>query len=601
MSNLITKHIVSFSGGMGSFAEAKSCVDKYGKENVILLFSDTKTEDTDLYRFMDEVVAFLQCELIVLADGRTIWELFEDYKFVGNSRIDVCSSKLKRDLINSWILKNFGIKQKVYLKDENGNPLTTKTGRPKYRSQWLPDPNKPVEIHLGIDFSEHHRLTRCQERMAPWIYRSTLVEEGLIINKDFSEQFGIKRPFLYTLGFPHNNCFHGDEKFLTPEGNKSFIESVDTSVRVLGSRGNWKDATIKCFGKQLLVNLYLKKGNRTKIIKTTENHRWFLKNDKEIITSDLKEGDLLKNMKYSRPLNIRPSNIGIQHGITFGDGTYARDSWNNPAIVTLCGDKVELVKYFPLHEITEVKDVGVKVNNLPKYFKNIPNLTESVSYLIGFLMGYFSTDGSCDKYSASISSSKIEHLTKVQAICNMCGIVTYDIQSYDRYGYNDYLSTIHVLPIEMGSLWESFFIKDKHINYFKSRNQKYNIVKNWQVVKVEKTEEIDDVYCAVVPDGEAFTLEGNIFTGNCSGFCVKAGLGQFKMLYEKLPERYKYHEEKEEHLRHTCNTKPFLKKTVNGELKYLYMKDYREQYLETGKSEEDKFDIGGCACALPLD
>jgi PP-loop superfamily ATP-utilizing enzyme len=59
------KHIVSFSGGMGSFAEAKSCVDKYGKENVLLLFSDTLMEDEDLYRFLMETVAFLDCELAV--------------------------------------------------------------------------------------------------------------------------------------------------------------------------------------------------------------------------------------------------------------------------------------------------------------------------------------------------------------------------------------------------------------------------------------------------------------------------------------------------------------------------------------------------------
>jgi len=39
------KHVVSFSGGMGSFAEAKSCVDKFGKENVLLVFADTMMEE----------------------------------------------------------------------------------------------------------------------------------------------------------------------------------------------------------------------------------------------------------------------------------------------------------------------------------------------------------------------------------------------------------------------------------------------------------------------------------------------------------------------------------------------------------------------------
>jgi hypothetical protein len=167
-------HIISMSGGMGSFAEAKSCVDKFGKESVELLFADTLMEDEDLYRFLEETVTFLGCKLTTLADGRNVWEVFRDNKFIGNTRVDLCSSILKRNLLSKYI------KEKASTQD--------------------------VETHLGIDFSEHHRLTRVQQHMAPLVYRSTLVEEGRIVPKDFSEQFGIKRPKLYELGFPHNNC-----------------------------------------------------------------------------------------------------------------------------------------------------------------------------------------------------------------------------------------------------------------------------------------------------------------------------------------------------------------------------------------------------------
>ena len=86
------KHIVSFSGGMGSFAEAKACVDKFGKENVELLFADVKMEDEDLYRFKDEVVAFLDVKLTTLCDGRTPFEVFKDQGFMGNTRIDPARS-----------------------------------------------------------------------------------------------------------------------------------------------------------------------------------------------------------------------------------------------------------------------------------------------------------------------------------------------------------------------------------------------------------------------------------------------------------------------------------------------------------------------------
>ena len=84
------KHIVSFSGGMGSFAEAKACVDKFGKKNVLLLFADTMMEDEDLYRFKNECIAFLGCELVTLSDGRTPFEIFKDVKFMGNSMVDPC-------------------------------------------------------------------------------------------------------------------------------------------------------------------------------------------------------------------------------------------------------------------------------------------------------------------------------------------------------------------------------------------------------------------------------------------------------------------------------------------------------------------------------
>lgn len=168
------KHIISFSGGMGSFAEAVSCVEKYGKESVITLFADTLIEDHDLYRFMDECVAYLGCEHIVIKDGRTPFEVFTDEKLMGNSLADPCSKILKRNLLIKWLKKNY----------------------------------KPCEVnvHLGIDYSEEHRLRNVVERMKPYIYRSTLVEEGRMIPKDFSEKLGIKRPRLYDLGLGHNNC-----------------------------------------------------------------------------------------------------------------------------------------------------------------------------------------------------------------------------------------------------------------------------------------------------------------------------------------------------------------------------------------------------------
>jgi hypothetical protein len=167
-------HIVNVSGGMGSFAEAYLTCELYGKENTRLLFADTLVEDKDLYRFLDETVQFLGCPLIRLCEGRTPWRVCFDRRFIANSRVDVCSETLKRSLLNGYIKRAY-------------NP-------------------EEVNVHVGIDYTECHRLERLQKRMSPYIYRSILVERGFFVPKDYSERFGIRKPRLYDYGFAHNNC-----------------------------------------------------------------------------------------------------------------------------------------------------------------------------------------------------------------------------------------------------------------------------------------------------------------------------------------------------------------------------------------------------------
>lgn len=188
-------HIISYSGGMGSFAEAKSCCDKYGPENVLCIFADVHMEDPDTYRFIFETLEFLKCRSHYISQNKNPWELFKEKRFIGNTRVDICSSQLKRNPINNFIKENFctSFKEMTYHRNK---PAT-------YETRWKSD---IAEIHLGIDYSEYHRLQETQKIMRPLIYRSTLVEEGRIIPKDYSEQFGIKKPALYNLGFPHNNC-----------------------------------------------------------------------------------------------------------------------------------------------------------------------------------------------------------------------------------------------------------------------------------------------------------------------------------------------------------------------------------------------------------
>lgn len=70
------KHVVMYSGGIGSWAAAKRVIEKRGTDNVILLFTDTMIEDEDLYRFLHETSNQFGCELVWLSDGRDPWQVF---------------------------------------------------------------------------------------------------------------------------------------------------------------------------------------------------------------------------------------------------------------------------------------------------------------------------------------------------------------------------------------------------------------------------------------------------------------------------------------------------------------------------------------------
>ena len=85
---------------------------------------------------------------------------------------------------------------------------------------------------------------------------------------------------------------------------------------------------------------------------------------------------------------------------------------------------------------------------------------------------------------------------------------------------------------------------------------------------------------------------------NCGGFCVKAGQGHFKQLLDVLPERYAYHEAKEEEMRVFLGKDiAILRDRTGGTSRPLTLRELRER-VETGKAV-DAYDIGGCNCVDP--
>jgi hypothetical protein len=179
------KHVVMFSGGIGSWMAARRVVEQHGTKDVTLLFTDTLIEDHDLYRFLDEAAEDVGAPLVRIAEGRTPWQVFRDERFLGNSRIDPCSKILKRQLGDKWLT-------------ENCDPADT-------------------TVYVGVDWSEIHRFEGQGDRAGlkarkleqGWRYEAPLTEPPYLTKEEMIAALvkrGIRPPRLYALGFSHNNC-----------------------------------------------------------------------------------------------------------------------------------------------------------------------------------------------------------------------------------------------------------------------------------------------------------------------------------------------------------------------------------------------------------
>lgn len=197
------------SSGAGSWAAGKLVAERHGTANLIHLFTDVKGnnasphagEDEDNYRFLEEGAANIGGQLVRLVEGRDIWQVFHDDRFLGNSRLANCSKLLKQRPARQWL-------------EEHCNPATT-------------------VVYVGIDWTETHRLpdierayahqlTGCVDRKTctaenpcgrrlevPWRVEAPLTEPPHLAKEDVAEWLddeGIRPPRLYDLGFAHANC-----------------------------------------------------------------------------------------------------------------------------------------------------------------------------------------------------------------------------------------------------------------------------------------------------------------------------------------------------------------------------------------------------------
>lgn len=103
--------VVGFSGGVTSAWCAGWALRNFPREEVVLLFHDTKEEHPDTYRFLHEMAGALGLPLTERSDGRSVSEVFEDEGFLGNNQNAMCSRILKMAQGDKYVeeLREFGV------------------------------------------------------------------------------------------------------------------------------------------------------------------------------------------------------------------------------------------------------------------------------------------------------------------------------------------------------------------------------------------------------------------------------------------------------------------------------------------------------------
>lgn len=174
------RHVVMYSGGLGSWGAAWRVRQEEPGAEITLLFADTQIEDADLYRFLHEGAMVLGLGVTRICEGRTPEQVFRDVRFLGNNRVDPCSRVLKREPLRKWL-------------EDNCDPADT-------------------NVYLGMDYTEYHRFERALKYWAPWNVCAPLCVAPFPDKASVSAalaSYGVRPPRLYEMGFAHNNCGGG--------------------------------------------------------------------------------------------------------------------------------------------------------------------------------------------------------------------------------------------------------------------------------------------------------------------------------------------------------------------------------------------------------
>lgn len=324
-----------------------------------------------------------------------------------------------------------------------------------------------------------------------------------------------------------NNCFHGDTEIITKNGVYPIGSLVGQTADVLTKDG-WVNAPISSFGIQQIQEVTFRPAHRgarsqswrrsrsslRHSVQVTPNHRWFLVD--ESTTVNLKVGDIVKaNINEDSRMSVMNTNAFV-HGFVFGDGTIAYQRADGTMVhrVRLCGAKdqrwLETFLYDGWRRLGDAPNGDpTLVKDYMKSLKTFP-VNPDADYASSFLDGWIAADGhkkpNSDISLCSQHPEAGEWLHKFAAI-------------------SGYLLVGECIGAQNPS------------NYGQRTNELYRYTltqreRAWAVESIVAQGDAE-VFCATVPEVEAFTLANGIYTSNCYFKDIES-IEDFEMLFEYL-------------------------------------------------------------------
>ncbi|HAQ41550.1 MAG TPA: hypothetical protein DCM73_12460 [Clostridiales bacterium] len=151
-------------------------INKYGKENTILLHTPTYAEHETADAFREQVSNYLDVPIMIEEDGRSLWQLIEDYSCLPSFHMPFCTQQLKIGQTDKFLRR---------IAEE-------------------------VNVHYGFGIDEYRRIQKVMARLLSKGYNTEfLAYKSGISNEQIKtiikEEWKIELPQPYKY-LQHNNC-----------------------------------------------------------------------------------------------------------------------------------------------------------------------------------------------------------------------------------------------------------------------------------------------------------------------------------------------------------------------------------------------------------